>query len=119
MLGSADGGEVNNWGRRYPYGGIFDSSASTWLPLPKPPAGAHGAGVIGSRAALYIATSGLLLDLTSRSWIDLPRLPKASNTERTVLTAGPDAFVFGGVRWVGGTKGELLGDAWIWRSGHS
>jgi hypothetical protein len=23
-LGDADGGEVGNWGRTYPYGGIFD-----------------------------------------------------------------------------------------------
>ena len=120
MLGSEDGGEVNNWGRRYPYGGIFDSSTLTWLPLPAPPAGAQGAGAIGASDALYFATSGSVLDLRSRSWIDLPRLPDAgSYTERTVLTAGPDAFVFGGVRWDGGTKGELLGDTWIWRSGHS
>ena len=120
MLGSEDGGEVNNWGRRYPYGGIFDTSTSTWLPLPTPRGGAHAAGVIGSRDALYFATGGSVLDLTSGSWIDLPRLPDAgSYTERTVLTAGSDAFVFGGVRWDGGTKGELLGDAWIWRSGHN
>lgn len=118
MLGGADGGEVNNWGRSYPYGGIFDSSTSAWLPLPTPPAGAQGAGVIGTRNAFYVATGGSLLDLESRSWIDLPRLPDATAyTERTVLSAGPDAFVFGGVRWLDGTNGELLGDAWIWRSG--
>ena len=26
-LGGADGGQVNNWGRAYPYGGVFDARA--------------------------------------------------------------------------------------------
>ena len=119
-LGAADGGAVNNWGRSYPFGGIFDSSTSHWQPLPNPPGGSLSAGAIGSADALYLATGGPLFDLDSNKWIDLPPLVGTSpNTIRTVLSAGPDAFVFGGEEWSSGTSGgDLLGDAWIWRSGH-
>lgn len=33
-LGGADGGEVGNWGRTYPFGGIYDPAAGTWADLP-------------------------------------------------------------------------------------
>ena len=80
--------------------------------------GTSGAGVIGSRDALYITTGGSLLDLESNAWIEFPDLPgQRVGEERTVVSAGADAFVFGGVRWADGMRGELLGDAWIWRSG--
>jgi hypothetical protein len=39
-----------------------------------------------------------------------------------VVTAGADAVVFGGERWRNGLDlddGELLGDAWLWRSGRT
>ena len=119
-LGSEDGGEINNWGRSYPNGGIFDTASATWLPLPAPAAGTSSAGVIGSRDALYTTTGGSLLDLESNSWIEFPHLPgQRAGEERTVVSAGADAFVFGGVRWADGMRGELLDDAWIWRSGRT
>jgi hypothetical protein len=115
VLGGADGGEVNNWGRSYPYGGSFDTATKTWSDLPAPPPGDGGAGVIGAGNALYLSPGGSLLDLESRSWVELPPLPgHRDGDERAVVSAGADAFVFGGVRWTGG-RGELLGDAWIWR----
>jgi hypothetical protein len=131
-LGSADGGEVNSWGRRYPFGGIFDTSSATWSELPEAPhadipAGVFGddisAGVLGSTDALMYATEGWLLDLGSGSWIELPQLPGSGGyTQRIVVTAGADAVVFGGERWSDDLDlddGELLGDAWIWRSGRT
>ena len=36
-IGSANGGEVNNWGRQYPFGGILTPPAQ-WSPLPPLPA---------------------------------------------------------------------------------
>ena len=116
VLGGADGGEVNNWGRSYPYGGIFDTATQTWSDLPAPTPGDGGAGVIGSGAALYLTPGGSLLDLESSAWIQLHAIPDhRAGDERAVVSAGADAFVFGGVRWAGGGSGELLGDAWIWR----
>ncbi len=118
MPGSADGGEVNNWGRGYPDGGIFDTATATWSSLPAPPPDAAGAGVIGSRDALFTASEGSLLDLETNSWIELSPIPgHRTDDERRVVSAGADAFVFGGVRWAGKGSGELLADAWIWRSG--
>ena len=117
-LGGADGGEVNNWGRTYPYGGVFDTTLESWSPLPAAPkADEHSAGILGSRDALIYGTEGLLLDLGSNTWIELPALLESGDyTQRQVITAGRDAVVFGGQRW-DGDHGELLGDAWIWRAG--
>jgi hypothetical protein len=119
-LGGADGGEVDNWGRRYPNGGVFDTASATWSELPTAPAGAnHAAGVLGARSALISSTSGWLLDLATGAWVELPALPEpTADTQRPIVTAGADAVVFGGARW-DGSDGELLGDAWIWRSGRT
>ena len=48
MLGSADGGDTNNWGRTYPYGGILDPASGRWSALPDPPDGEEdfGSGVL-------------------------------------------------------------------------
>ena len=40
-IGSADGGEVNNFGRAFPFGGIFDVGSGAWSTLPDPPAVAN------------------------------------------------------------------------------
>ena len=120
-LGSADGGEVNNWGRRYPFGGIFDTASETWSDLPAAPTGAdYSVGVLGSRSALIYGTIGWFLDVESGSWIELPELPEpGAHVQRPIVSAGADAVVFGGERWRDGLDGELLGDAWIWRSGRT
>ena len=120
-LGGADGGEVNNWGRRYPNGGVFDTASAVWSELQAaPPRADYSVGVIGSRDALIYGTKGWLLDLASGSWIELPQLPESgAYTQRMVVTAGTDAVVFGGERWRDGLDGELLGDAWMWRSGRT
>ncbi len=38
-IGSADGGEVSNWGRDFNFGGILDPADGRWRPLPEPPSG--------------------------------------------------------------------------------
>jgi hypothetical protein len=77
-------------------------------------------GVLGSESALIFDTTGSLLDLESGSWIDLPDLPESGDhTRRMVVTAGADAVVFGGERRTSDYDGELLGDAWMWRSGRT
>jgi hypothetical protein len=124
-LGGADGGEVGNWGRTVPYGGILDlgTSPATWRPLPAPPsADATGVGgVVGPDAALYTGLVGSVLDLDAGEWVDLPRLPEAPGesperwADRTVVAAGRDLFAFGGVVWpVDRAEGAVLADAWMW-----
>lgn len=38
-MGSSDGGDVDNWGRSHPHGGMLDPVGGEWLPLPDPPDG--------------------------------------------------------------------------------
>jgi hypothetical protein len=124
--GGADGGEVNGWGRTYPYGGIFDTATQTWRDLPPAPGGGDRttAGVIGSSSAWFGGSGGDLFDTTTVGWTSMPALEEAPGaTAREgwageVHTAGLDSVVVGGVDW-SDDEPELLGDAWIWRSGRS
>ena len=123
-LGSADGGEVGNWGRPYPYGGILDPQRGEWSDLPAPPvadlssAEDFAGGIRAGREADYFGLSGWILDATAREWIEIPPLDDegALTTGRVVANAGPEMLVFGGVRWGGGRglRGHLLNEAWIW-----
>jgi hypothetical protein len=128
-LGWADGGE-NAWGRRYPNGGILDPATGRWSSLPKGPSGRDewGAGVMAAGEAHYVGDHGWLLDLDTRSWIEVPQRPGSDDTDLSdeaeaqtvtgdaIAAAGRSLFVFGGVRWLNGTHldGELLADAWLW-----
>jgi hypothetical protein len=122
-LGSADGGEVGNWGRPYAYGGILDPQRGEWSDLPEPPAGIDldsgdnfAAGILAGREADYFGHSGWILDATAQEWIEIPRLDEdALITGRSIASAGQEMLVFGGVHWDDqGRRGELLNEAWIW-----
>jgi hypothetical protein len=90
--GGADGGETNNWGRTVPYGGVYDTATDTWADLTDD-------------------------DLALVAHLDVADLPTVGERdERVVVAAGADAFVFGGVAWLRDGS-EVLGDAWIRRSG--
>lgn len=119
-LGGADGGEVNGWGRTHPYGGIYDIAAGAWQPLPPAPPEATSIGVLGADDGFVVgAGAGLLLDLTTMSWRAVPAAPGVGfdpYLDRIVVAAGRDVVAFGGQLWAS-SRGELLGDAWIWRSG--
>ncbi len=123
--GGEDGGEINNWGRQYPNGGIFNIKTNSWSSLPDPPDEGFSAGAIGTGSAMFLSTDGWLLDLTTDSWLQMPPLdaedsgaaPSAIYVRRDVLTAGTDAIAFGGERWAGTDAGTVLNEAWIWRSG--
>jgi hypothetical protein len=118
VLGGADGGETNNWGRRYPHGGLLDLTDRRWTPLPDGPSGdALSAGVVGRRAARFDAYRGWVLDLSSGRWREVPRLDEGENmADRASVAAGRDLFVYGGVDWAAAGQGRLLGDAWLWRT---
>ena len=103
--GSADGGEVNNWGRSYPMGGIYNPAAGTWRDLPtlkNPPGGLlyvwSDSSVMGDR----VLASGHLLDPISRSWTVLEP-PPGGNLQGQTVVAGPEGIlVFGG--WDGSAQ---------------
>jgi hypothetical protein len=123
-LGWADGGQ-NEWGRRYPNGGILDPTTGRWSSLPKGPSGRDewSAGVLASDVGHYVGDDGWLLDLEPGDWLEIrPRPPERAAeadgemVSGVVASAGRSLFVFGGVRWLGGRfpEGELLAEAWLW-----
>ena len=116
-LGTADGGEVNGWGRAYPNGGVFDLATRTWSTLPDPPDEEYpgAAGVLGADGARFFGYRGQVLDLSAAAWLEIPPLEEpASVADRTVVAAGSDLFVYGGIDWTGGGSGRLRNDAWAW-----
>jgi hypothetical protein len=117
-LGGTDGGEINNYGRSYPFGGVIDPVSGRFAPLPKPPRAKpynESAGVLTTDSALYVNHEGLLLDATTEAWITIPSLPDGQAAGRTTVAAGTDMFVFGGGVWPGPDgKGELINRAWLW-----
>jgi hypothetical protein len=117
MLGGADGGEVDNWGRTHPYGGILDVETGDWTGLPNPPNGEEdfSAGVLTDSGGDYFGYGGWILDAAKETWIEVPPLDSDELvTGRTVVRAGTDLLVFGGARWKSGPDAQLLADAWIW-----
>ncbi|WCO65292.1 hypothetical protein PO878_12370 [Iamia majanohamensis] len=144
-LGGADGGEVNGWGREYPSGGAFLVGPDRWRALPPPssavfdreggrvagprpppeagPLPPAAAGAFGREAATYQAVASrsgdrgpLVLDVTRHRWLAMEPLPGSDPVdEHTVVAAGRDAVVVGGVRWAGQAEGRLVDDTWIWR----
>ncbi|MGH9005748.1 MAG: hypothetical protein ACRDYV_21690, partial [Acidimicrobiia bacterium] len=119
-LGTADGGEVNNWGRDYPFGGILDLAARAWSPLPDQTDDEYpgAAGVRGAHGARYTGYRGHILDTVAGEWVAVPALDEPDSVDgRTVVAAGSDLFVYGGVDWSGGGNSRLLSDAWLWSTG--
>lgn len=117
-LGSADGGEVNNWGRSYPFGAMFDATGRQWTDLPAAPNGdVRSAGFIGSDSSLFFSSDGgVVLDVAQQQWIDMPAAPGGQAVTRTVGAAGRDAVAVSGSRWdPGASEPEGVTDVWIWR----
>ena len=117
-LGCADGGEVNNFGRCIPMGGVFDAGSGTWSTLPDPPQGEHAraAGAHTLDEVLLTRLDGWMLDLTSDTWFELPAIPgDGDGMRRPFAGAGPYGVAVGGGRFGGDhPNGAQHGDAWLW-----
>lgn len=109
--GYEDGGTVNNWGRSYPYGGVFDPETLEWQALPEPPSepgfddqgltgrgpygwdGPRGMGMaLGNRTFV----SGHLLNPATGEWLAVPRPGWADRMGAAVATNSDTFFVWGG-----------------------
>jgi hypothetical protein len=112
-LGSADGGEVNNWGRSYPFGGMLDLGGPAWLPLPGGPAEAPSTGIAAATGTFVVNGQGWALDVVDLGWFPVGAPPEAPQGGTATVGAGNRIVVFGGSRFVG-ARGELLEGAWEW-----
>ncbi len=94
QIGGADGGQVGNWGREYPFGGVITLPSGDWSPLPAVPRPRESAlgDVTGGR---YSISGGYLYDDRRRSWtpLDVPSAQAASALwidDRLFVLGGPD-----------------------------
>lgn len=95
MTGTADGGEVNNWGRDYPYGGILDPSTGRWTALPDPPAGRGLGGVLLALDGM-ITVGGHLLEPAGLGWTRIPESPVVDRAGATVIGGAGAILAWGG-----------------------
>lgn len=92
---------------------LYEPGAKRWRELPDSGGETVVAGAVGESGALYLGTSGLLLDSRRGQWRRMPAFLGGGRADATVVSAGRDAVVFGGVKW-GRNSSRLLADVWIW-----
>ena len=115
-LGSADGGETNNWGRSYPFGGMLDP-ATGGVARPARPARARlgqlqGSAATGRSVGPVVVGAWCCMSPAARGSRS-PR-PRSPRTRRPAVTwADGRLFVWGGVAW-NGAVGRVLGVGWVW-----
>lgn len=118
MLGCADGGSTNGYGRCIAFGAVLDTTTDTWKELPNAPerSSKHAISSGGlSEDSLVLSQAGYpALDATSNEWFTVPKLNKDRISRRTAKAAGPYGFSFGGYAYPNSGNGVLLNEAWIW-----
>lgn len=128
VLGCADGGRNNNYGRCIPFGAVFDTTANEWGALPNAPGKGRediwSYGGISGTDLVAGSTDGPFFDATTDEWFDLPPLDaetgaSSSDAEnptfvtRRAASVGDAIVVVGGDRF-GPDGGTLLADAYMW-----
>jgi hypothetical protein len=118
-LGGADGGQTNNWGRTFPYGGMLDLEGEAWVGLPNPPreGQSFGGNPVGG-GDIVVNRQGWALDLTRLAWLRVNSPAGGPEAGAATTWTGDRLVLFGGTRSIG-NAGELLGSAWQWRPGPS
>jgi hypothetical protein len=110
--GGSDGGQVNNWGRTFPHGGILDP-AGGWRPLPDGPDEPIRSLEIAAAGPEHVVSGGWVLHLPTGRWTELGE-PSAGPVAGSAATwAGDRLIAFGGVRWAG-MDGQLVDTGWAW-----
>lgn len=119
--GGGDGGEVGNWGRRFPVGGTLTPGAWSWGSLPDLPAGQDAysnwdsgyRGLSAAGSTHLVDPKGWVLNAVTRSWTALVRPPSPAHEGGAVTWAGDRLVVWGGI----GSQPDglrLLNSGWIW-----
>lgn len=98
--GSADGGEVGNWGRSYDYGGVWDSTTRRWRALP-------GGGpdnlqeaqplpVLSPPSHSRVLLGSAFLDPTDDTWSRVPESPLSKRSGAGTGISDHYVLVWGG-----------------------
>lgn len=112
QLGGADGGDVGNWGREYPFGGVITLPTGAWTPLPDPPE-ARQSWIADTGGERYSAASGYVYDDEMRTWTPLDAPAGAPETAGAAVWAGDRLIAVGGTSWSGTTARASAG-VWIY-----
>jgi len=107
-LGYADGGEVNNWGKEYPFGGIVDPTDWSFTALPGSSDDQRGAIRTGAVVGQKVIVSDFLLDPVTGATTPIPALPEERLLERTIVGGTDSLFVWGGSSESGNTSSGYL-----------
>jgi hypothetical protein len=113
-LGSADGGQIGNWGASYPFGGVIDVPEGEWSPLPGAPDPSVdpwiGSAMGGGR---FAAVGGYVYDDREARWTHLPAPRGAAAEPGPAIWAGDRLVVVGGADWSGG-EGNRRPETWVY-----
>jgi hypothetical protein len=113
--GASDGGQVNNWGRFVPFGGILDP-AGGWKLLPEGPEEPGRFTDIATAGAEHVVAGGWVLHVPTGRWTELGDPPAGQLTGTAATWSGDRLVAFGGVRWAG-MQGDILDTGWVWLPG--
>ena len=114
-IGGADGGQVNNWGRSFPNGGILNPGTGEWSELPDTPDGPGDfGGITAAGGGWAVSADGWAFHVASGTWVEMRR-PDAGAAEmgQAAVWAGDRLFVFGGSR-IANERFALVEDGWTW-----
>jgi hypothetical protein len=117
-LGGADGGEVGNYGRTIPMGGILDPAAGRWSRLPRAPKQGTGGWPVAALGGRFVAVGGWTYDDESETWAEVPRPSGAPEQPGAAVWADDRLVVVGGLDPDAGyTTDAMSRRSWISQSG--
>ncbi len=114
---TVDGGEVGNYGRDVPTGGILDPATGRWSTLPARADSAPGPSAGDVAGDDVVVSEGWALHVADDRWERLPDLDALDGVGgQASVWAGDRLMVWGGARFDDTTPaGELLGTGWTWQ----
>ena len=130
---TSDGGQVNNYGRHYPHGGMLDPATGEWFGLPEGVPANGGCADDGTGFDSHpgpfaagpniVVNKGLALHVSQARWEAVPCNAPRANAKFASTWAFDGLVTFGGYESRGAPPGQLPtdyefnNDTWIWRPG--
>jgi len=127
---TSDGGQVNNYGRHYPHGGMLDPATGEWFGLPEGVPANGGCADDGTGFDSHpgpfaagpniVVNKGLALHVSQARWEAVPCNAPRANAKFASTWAFDGLVTFGGYESRGAPPGqsttyEFSNAAWMWR----